>query len=90
MSQQHQGQQEQQQQRRIQHPMINVKDAIQIVLQETAKIVLATSQRPTMVVDTACNPHSIIGSVLAHDIVMPEPGYPPYRASIMDGYASRR
>jgi molybdenum cofactor synthesis domain-containing protein len=87
MSQQHQGQQEQQQQRRIQHPMINVKDAIQIVLQETAKIVLATSQRPTMVVDTACNPHSIIGSVLAHDIVMPEPGYPPYRASIMDGYA---
>ena len=32
---------------------------------------------------------NLVGRVLASDVVMTEPGYPPYNASIMDGYAIR-
>ena len=30
---------------------------------------------------------SLIGRIVSKDIVVPEPGYPSFRSSIMDGYA---
>ena len=74
-----------------QHPMVAVPVALRTVLTETATLLL---QQPyddnvellpvtSLMHDDNSNDHRI----LAEDVVMREPGYPPYAASIMDGYA---
>jgi molybdenum cofactor synthesis domain-containing protein len=69
------------------HPMIPVPNALRIVLEETAKIVWK-NEKPNTVTLPARSPWStLLHSVLAANVVMEEPGYPNYDASIMDGYA---
>jgi molybdopterin molybdotransferase len=70
-----------------QHPMTPVPDAIRIGLRETAKILLATGRRRRQLSLTPWNPSQWMGQVLAEDVIQAAPGYPSYRASIMDGYA---
>lgn len=84
-----------------QHPMVDVPDAIRMVLETTSKILLENldnggGSRNGSTADNNDNhellpsnaPASqLIGRILADDVLMSEPGYPPYRASIMDGYA---
>jgi molybdopterin molybdotransferase len=70
-----------------QHPMTPVPDAIRIGLRETAKILLATGRRRRQWSLTPWNPSQWMGLALAEDVIQAAPGYPPYRASIMDGYA---
>lgn len=62
------------------HPMIPVPMAIRIVLEQTAE---RNQRTPIGIVRSRPQ----VGRILAQDIVMPEPGYPSYPASIMDGYA---
>lgn len=69
------------------HPMVEVPAAIRMVLEETARVLLADPSPPPVVLSV--HDASLIGQTLASSIVMAEPGYPPYRASIMDGYAIR-
>ena len=73
---------------KIVHPMVSVPDAIRKVLEITAQALLQQEQ-PTdvMVVSTSAPASELLGCLLAEDVLMSEPGYPPYRASIMDGYA---
>jgi molybdenum cofactor synthesis domain-containing protein len=69
------------------HPMVSVPEAIRIVLHETARI-LWTNSRPTEWVKIdAPSVRNIVNRTLAADVIQREPGYPPYRASIMDGFA---
>lgn len=68
------------------HPMVAVRDAIRIVLRETARRLVTEEARVGTVPPS---PGTLLGQVLAKDILMEEPGYPPYRASIMDGYCVR-
>lgn len=67
------------------HPMISVPDAIRMILTETAKHLVTnpSGQTETKAIEDAIN------EVLEKAVLMPEPGYPPYCASIMDGYCIR-
>ena len=71
------------------HPMVPVPDAIRMVMRETADILLSDQKSdPTIRISLSSTPwSSILGCVLDEDVIMKEPGYPPYNASIMDGYA---
>lgn len=71
------------------HPMVAVPEAIRIVLRETARRLVAEEPRGEQVMAAAKHSASLVHQVLAEDVVMQEPGYPPYRASIMDGYCIR-
>ena len=65
--------------------MIPVPTALHIVLKETARSLVRTTNG-----DAASDTIPIAeasGRIVAHDIITPPPGYPPYRASIVDGYA---
>lgn len=69
------------------HPMVAVPEAIRVVLNETARI-LWTHPRPTEHVQIDPKQlSSILNRTLASDVIQREPGYPPYRASVMDGFA---
>ena len=73
--------------------MVAVPSAIRTVLEETAKVLLegqsseGSNHSVTLSVDDPWE--SILNRVLDQDVLMEEPGYPPYNASIMDGYAIR-
>lgn len=71
------------------HPMVPVPDAIRTVMRETAKLLLNDQKpNPTLRVPLSSTPWaSLLGCILDEDVLMKEPGYPPYNASIMDGYA---
>lgn len=71
------------------HPMIPVPDAIRLVMRETAEILLNNQKlNPNIRISLSSTPwQRLLGCVLDEDVVMKEPGYPPYNASIMDGYA---
>lgn len=79
------------------HPMIAVPDAIRIILRETARLVVtqrrtAATTTMTKEVSELVSTDYLVGQrfgpwILAEPVTMKEPGYPPYRASIMDGYA---
>lgn len=60
-----------------------------MVMRETASILLDNKKaQPIIRIDLSSTPWSeLLGCVLAEDVVMRGPGYPPYKASIMDGYA---
>jgi len=75
-------------------PMVPVPEAIRIVLRETAKIVKTpyAKSEPTITVSPVPpleTTQKLMGLILDEDVIMAEPGYPPYNASIMDGYAIR-
>ena len=74
-----------------QHPMVSVPDAIRTVLRETARVLLTpkTKPEPSVTIQPDAPSSEIFGKVLNGDVRMKEPGYPPYNASIMDGYAIR-
>lgn len=68
--------------------MVAVPDAIRTVLQETAHVCLTSSGRPVEVVKLKDSSNSeLLGRTLAAAVTMRAPGYPPYQASIMDGFA---
>lgn len=72
--------------------MIPVPEAIRIVMQETARVLSTSGGKPNPVatLPVASTPWStLLQCVIAKDVLMKEPGYPPYNASIMDGYAIR-
>eukprot|EP00934_Nitzschia_sp_Nitz4_P007703 Nitzschia sp. Nitz4//scaffold9_size221794//118678//120955//NITZ4_001356-RA/size221794-augustus-gene-0.167-mRNA-1//-1//CDS//3329561031//7693//frame0 len=72
------------------HPMVPVPEAIRQVLRETARVLCTTDAfpEPTRFLSVHNTPWSqLLGQVLAQDVLMSPPGYPPYNASIMDGYA---
>lgn len=73
------------------HPMIAVPNAIRIVLRETARRLVTDVPRECRKVDDDRGSFAptVVGEILAKDVLMQEPGYPPYRASIMDGYCIR-
>jgi molybdopterin molybdotransferase len=74
------------------HPMVEVPEAIRRVLETTARTILSSSTVADShydVVASNAHPSELLGRFLAEDVLMREPGYPPYRASIMDGYAIR-
>jgi len=74
------------------HPMVAVPEAIRTVLYETARRLVDENPRKsitTIVSSMTTADSSLLNQVLAHDVLMKEPGYPPYRASIMDGYCIR-
>jgi molybdenum cofactor synthesis domain-containing protein len=73
------------------HPMMAVPTAVRIVVAETCRLL---HQRRESFFETlsvnATDPNlwqQLYGRILEQDIVMSPPGYPPYTASIMDGYA---
>eukprot|EP00547_Thalassionema_nitzschioides_P004629 CAMPEP_0194212392 /NCGR_PEP_ID=MMETSP0156-20130528/12206_1 /TAXON_ID=33649 /ORGANISM="Thalassionema nitzschioides, Strain L26-B" /LENGTH=647 /DNA_ID=CAMNT_0038940201 /DNA_START=43 /DNA_END=1982 /DNA_ORIENTATION=- len=70
------------------HPMVTVPDAIRTVLRQTALILLQREKPiPSETVSTS-PPHSLLlGKITVEDVIMKDPGYPNYNASIMDGYA---
>ena len=94
-------QQQQQQQIRMgqgNHPMIPVPDAIRIVMKETARILLEKNKNNSEqrqhsnqhVINIQSSSWSeLLNCCVDEDVLMKEPGYPPYNASIMDGYAIR-
>lgn len=63
--------------------MLPVPKALRIVLRQTA---LLLHQRNSNI-ETTDAKIDVTGRILANDVVVPAPGYPPYRASIVDGYA---
>ena len=74
------------------HPMVAVPDAIRCVLRQTARVMMEElspgdiiSGTETVSSDAPWN--QLLDRTLSEDVVMQSPGYPPYRASIMDGYA---
>ncbi|MGK3733760.1 MAG: molybdopterin molybdotransferase [Bacillariaceae sp.] len=73
------------------YPMIPVQDAIRTVMRETARILLNDKKaNPTELISLSSTPLStLLNCTLDEDVLMAEPGYPPYNASIMDGYAIR-
>jgi molybdopterin molybdotransferase len=87
---------------RQQHPMTAVPDAIRIVLSESARLCLSTTtnnnnnnnntnirRAETVVLKDVASVTDLMGRTLAADVTMRDPGYPPYQASIMDGFAIR-
>ena len=76
------------------HPMIPVPEAIRIVIRETGRVLLEQNQKnnqlKSKILSSTTTPwNELLNQVLAKDVLMEEPGYPPYNASIMDGYAIR-
>ena len=73
------------------HPMIPVPDAIRIVLRTAASALMTGNGiSRTEILPLATTPFDqLLGRTLAKDVLMEQPGYPPYNASIMDGYAVR-
>lgn len=69
------------------HPMVSVPEAIRVVLHETARILWTNPRRAERVKIDSKNLRSIVNRTIATDVIQREPGYPPYRASIMDGFA---
>jgi molybdenum cofactor synthesis domain-containing protein len=69
------------------YPMVPVQDAIRTVLYQTAKVLVENPPKQTTVSLKTNQRNQLLHQTLATDVIMPEPGYPPYRASIMDGYA---
>jgi len=76
------------------HPMVGVPDAIRTVLRETARIILsgptgssASSSSEECIPVHSATLSQLYRRILARDVIQRDPGYPPYRASIMDGYA---
>ena len=71
------------------HPMVPVPFAIRTVMRQTAELLLNNKNpNPTRRISLSfASWQSLLGCVLEEDVVMKEPGYPPYNASIMDGYA---
>ncbi len=68
--------------------MTPVPDAIRIVLEQTALVLL--EQKRTPATKSSFAPwNELLHQTLAEDVIMSEPGYPTYNASIMDGYAIR-
>lgn len=70
------------------HPMVAVPEALRVVLRETAQLLL--QQQTTGAYEETIpvgDFHRLHNRILAQDVVMREPGYPPYAASIMDGFA---
>ena len=59
------------------YPMISVEEALKKVLDQVKPM------KPESLTNTRHLHHRIV----AEDVVVAAPGYPPYRASIMDGYA---
>ena len=72
---------------RKEHPMTAVPDALSIVLQETARRFLSKPRQTIQIPIT--NWDQLINQILIEPVYMQEPGYPNYRASIMDGFAIR-
>mmetsp|Transcript_17528 Transcript_17528/g.31629 ORF Transcript_17528/g.31629 Transcript_17528/m.31629 type:complete len:682 (-) Transcript_17528:1485-3530(-) len=69
------------------HPMVPVPDALQIVLEETAK---RLTRSPVAHWEDVCELNQLVDGdhrILAQPVRVPSPGYPAYNASIMDGYA---
>eukprot|EP00980_Cylindrotheca_fusiformis_P029512 scaffold23496_cov188-Cylindrotheca_fusiformis.AAC.10 len=74
------------------HPMIPVPEAIRIVIQETGRVLLkdiGDGIKRTKTISSDAPWSDILGSVLSRDVIMKEPGYPGFNASIMDGYCIR-
>lgn len=73
------------------HPMVPVPEAIRTVLRETSRVLLTPNAKPkpTIRISSKAHDSEIVGHVLDEDVLMTDPGYPPYNASIMDGYAIR-
>ncbi|CAJ1896361.1 unnamed protein product [Cylindrotheca closterium] len=74
------------------HPMIPVPEAIKIVLRETGRVMLDQRSRgihQSESISSTAPWSKILNTVLDKDVLMTEPGYPPYNASIMDGYCVR-
>ncbi|CAB9517918.1 Molybdenum cofactor biosynthesis protein [Seminavis robusta] len=72
------------------HPMIPVPEAIRRVLEETAKTILSSNASDSYdMISSQASASELLGRIVAEDLLMREPGYPPYRASIMDGYVIR-
>lgn len=72
------------------HPMIEVPDAIRMALTEAAKVVIHWQSKAPNDATDEFSTHDFTqlhGRILAHDVVMRHPGYPPYAASVMDGLA---
>jgi hypothetical protein len=78
---------------RTEHPMTAVPDAIRIVLSEAARLCLPTTNNlrlvDTVLLKDVASVTDLMGRTLAADVTMRDPGYPPYQASIMDGFAIR-
>jgi molybdopterin molybdotransferase len=70
------------------HPMVAVPEAIITVIRETARMLIEQeSNGRSETMSTRAPWKELLHRVVDQDILMNEPGYPPYRASIMDGYA---
>lgn len=64
------------------YPMLPVPEAIRIVLAEATRVKQLQILQQEVPISDLLSHH-----ILARDVVQPSPGYPPYRASIVDGYA---
>ena len=73
------------------HPMIAVADAVGIILHETARSLLQHESIPNCrkIGVNFDQIASLVNEVLDDDLLMQDPGYPPYQASMMDGYCIR-
>jgi molybdopterin molybdotransferase len=72
--------------------MVQVPDAIRRVLETTARTIMSSTVGDSHDYDVVASnapPSDLLGRFVAEDVLMLPPGYPPYRASIMDGYAIR-
>ena len=72
------------------HPMIPVPDALRTVLLETARILVSSrsgEDEERVAVSQDDTSKILLGRTLSRNVVQRSPGYPPYRASVMDGYA---
>ena len=67
-------------------PMTPVPLALQIVLTETARSIYHQKASSH---ESVSSHELLLGRASAEDLRAPEPGYPDYNASIMDGYAIR-
>ncbi len=71
-----------------QHPMVPVPQALRTVLQQTATELLQRQQSPIISEKVSLSsPSDVIGRISSETMYAPKEGYPPYHASIMDGYA---
>ena len=72
-------------------PMIPVPQALRTVLQQTATCILQNQQRKSSSTNSEyiplSSPSLAIGRISSTTIYAPKNGYPPYHASVMDGYA---
>jgi len=67
------------------HPMVAVPDAIRAVLRQTA-LILLEKDKTFETLPTLSSHDRLLGKTLVEDVMMNDPGYPKYNASIMDGY----